>query len=100
MGSTAVIASGACSVVLGSNTTGFVYVPAEWTRLVGFKPSYGTDSRCGLVAYCYATVPTVEACAVVFRAIAGEDYAGRLFNGRQRPLEADTARLQVTRRTR
>lgn len=50
-GSAVAIASGQCSVALGTDTGGSVRLPAAYTGLFGFKPSYGVISRWGVVPY-------------------------------------------------
>ncbi|KAF2865964.1 glutamyl-tRNA amidotransferas-like protein [Massariosphaeria phaeospora] len=50
-GSAVAVASAQCWAALGTDTGGSVRLPAAYTGVVGFKPSYGLLSRWGVIAY-------------------------------------------------
>ncbi|KAK3363490.1 amidase signature domain-containing protein [Lasiosphaeria hispida] len=50
-GSAVAVAAGEANVALGTDTGGSVRLPAAYTGVVGFKPSYGMLSRHGVVPY-------------------------------------------------
>ena len=64
---------------LGSDTGGSIRQPASFTGAVGFKPTYGTTSRSGVVAMASSTdvmgplTRSVEDAALVYDVFAGPD---------------------------
>lgn len=78
-GSAAAVASGECFAALGSDTGGSIRQPASYCGVVGMKPTYGTVSRYGLVAYGSSLdqigplTKDVRDCAAVLEVIASHD---------------------------
>ncbi len=78
-GSAAAVAAGECFYALGSDTGGSIRQPASFCGVVGMKPTYGTVSRYGLIAYGSSLdqigpmTKDVTDCAAVLEAITSHD---------------------------
>ncbi|MFR7992383.1 MAG: Asp-tRNA(Asn)/Glu-tRNA(Gln) amidotransferase subunit GatA [Lachnospiraceae bacterium] len=78
-GSAAAVAAKECFCALGSDTGGSIRQPASFCGVVGMKPTYGTVSRYGLIAYGSSLdqigplTKDVTDCATLLDVIAGHD---------------------------
>jgi aspartyl-tRNA(Asn)/glutamyl-tRNA(Gln) amidotransferase subunit A len=90
-GSAAAVAGGLAPWALGSDTGGSIKQPAALCGGVGLRPTYGTVSRYGIVAFASSldqvgpVTKTVRDCALLYRIIAGRD-----------PCDSTTAELPET----
>ncbi len=78
-GSAAAVAASECYFALGSDTGGSIRQPASYCGVVGMKPTYGSVSRYGLIAYASSLdqigpiCKDVTDCATVMEVLASYD---------------------------
>src|SRR5262249_45657912 len=77
-GSGAAVAAGMVPAALGSDTGGSIRGPASFCGIVGLMPTFGLVSRAGVITnsytfdHCGPLARTVEDCALVLQALAGD----------------------------
>ncbi len=80
-GSAAAVAAGLAHVALGTDTGGSIRQPASFTGTIGFKPTYSSSSRAGVVALASSLDQvgtfsrSIEDTALLFDVMSGEDPA-------------------------
>lgn len=78
-GSCAAVAADECFYALGSDTGGSIRQPSAYCGVVGLKPTYGTVSRYGLIAYASSleqigpVAKDVTDCAAILEAVSSYD---------------------------
>ena len=78
-GSAAAVAARLTPAATGTDTGGSIRQPAAFTGITGLKPTYGTCSRYGMIAFASSLdqagpmAPSAEDCALLLNAMAGFD---------------------------
>lgn len=78
-GSATAVALGLCPVAIGTDTGGSIRQPSSFNGVVGIKPTYGSVSRYGIVAFASSTdqaspiTKTVADNEYVLKVLAGSD---------------------------
>lgn len=97
-GSSAAVAAGLAPWAIGTDTGGSIRQPAAVTGLVGHKPTYGSVSRYGLIAFSSSLdqagpmTRTVLDAALLHEAIAGHDPLDSTSIDSPAPVLAEAAR--------
>ena len=78
-GSAVAVQAGMCHAAIGTDTGGSVRQPASFCGLVGLKPTYGSISRHGIIAYASSfdqvgpITRSIEDAALLLEVMAGAD---------------------------
>jgi aspartyl-tRNA(Asn)/glutamyl-tRNA(Gln) amidotransferase subunit A len=84
-GSASAVAEGICLASLGTDTGGSTRFPASLNGIVGFKPTYGSVSRYGLIAF----ASSIEQCGTLTKNVADNELLYSIICGKD-PHDATT----------
>jgi len=105
-GSSVAVSAGLCTLALGSDTGGSVRQPASWTNTFGLKPTYGSLSRYGLIAYASSFDQigvfsnSIEDSQLVFEITRGKDPMDSTSSSRNiasKSVESEKLRIGVVK---
>jgi aspartyl-tRNA(Asn)/glutamyl-tRNA(Gln) amidotransferase subunit A len=99
-GSAVAVQAGMCHAAIGTDTGGSVRQPASFCGLIGLKPTYGTISRHGIIAYASSfdqvgpITRSIEDAALLLEIMAGtDDYDSTLA---QTPVPSYSGKLSAS----
>ena len=99
-GSAVAVQAGLCHAAIGTDTGGSVRQPASFCGLVGLKPTYGSISRHGIIAYASSfdqvgpITRSIEDAALLLEIMAGaDDFDSTLA---QNPVPSYSTKLSAT----
>ncbi|WDF55937.1 Asp-tRNA(Asn)/Glu-tRNA(Gln) amidotransferase subunit GatA [Mucilaginibacter sp. KACC 22063] len=101
-GSAVSVQAGMCHASIGTDTGGSIRQPASFCNAVGFKPTYGTISRHGIIAYASSfdqvgtITRSVEDAALLTEVMAGPDeYDSTLMQAKPASLSAELKKVEA-----